>query len=68
MTKSSYLLLFRLQLMKALMSDIAQLAIFIQGVDETLTITEEYLELVPMKDTTTANDIFSSLVGAKDKV
>ncbi|KAJ8352217.1 hypothetical protein SKAU_G00236930 [Synaphobranchus kaupii] len=49
-------------------TDIAQLAIFIRGVDETLTITEELLELVPMNDTTTADDIFSSLVGALDKV
>ena len=33
-----------------------------------MTITEEFLELVPMKDTTTANDIFSPLVGVLDKV
>lgn len=43
-------------------------AIFIRGVDETLTITEELLELVPMNDTTTADDIFSALVEALDKV
>lgn len=49
-------------------TDVAQLAIFIRGVDETLTVTEEFLELVPMTDTTTANDIFSSLVGALDRV
>ncbi|XP_037124343.1 general transcription factor II-I repeat domain-containing protein 2A-like [Syngnathus acus] len=49
-------------------TDIAQLAIFIRGVDETLTITEELLELVPINDTTTAEDIFSALVGALDKV
>ncbi|XP_066980426.1 general transcription factor II-I repeat domain-containing protein 2-like [Macrobrachium rosenbergii] len=48
-------------------TDVAQLAIFIRGVDETLTITEEFLELVPMKDTTTANDIFSSLIRMLDK-
>ena len=48
-------------------TDIAQLAIFIRGVDETLKITEELLELVPMTSTTTADDIFSSLVGALDK-
>ena len=29
-------------------TDIAQLAIFIRGVDETLAITEEFLELVPI--------------------
>ena len=48
-------------------TDIAQLAIFIRGVNETLKITEELLELVPMTDTTTADDIFSALVGALDK-
>ena len=49
-------------------TDIAQLAIFIRGVDQSLTITEEFLELVPMKDTTTADDIFSALTAALDKV
>ena len=49
-------------------TDVAQLAIHIHGVDEALTVTEEFNELVPMKDTTTANDIFSSLVRAVDKV
>ena len=49
-------------------TDVAQLCIFICGVDDTLTVTEEFLELVPMKDTTTANDIFSSLVDALDRV
>lgn len=29
-------------------TDVAQLAIFIRGVGETLTVTEEFLELVPM--------------------
>lgn len=35
-------------------TDVAQLAIFICGVDETLTVIEVFLELVPMMDTTTA--------------
>ncbi|GAA6090000.1 general transcription factor II-I repeat domain-containing protein 2A-like [Tachysurus ichikawai] len=39
-------------------TDVAQLAIFIRAVDETLTVTEEFLELVTMTDTTTAEDIF----------
>lgn len=39
-------------------NDIAQLAIFIRGVDENLNITEELLDLVPMRDTTTGEDIF----------
>ena len=43
-------------------SDVAQQAIFIRGIDETLFITEEFLGLVPMIDTITANDIFNSLV------
>ena len=49
-------------------TDVAQLAIFIRGVDETLTVTEEFLELVPMLDTTTAEDIFRALVGELDRV
>lgn len=49
-------------------TDMAQLALFIRGVDETLTVTEEFLELVPMMDTTTAEDIFSSVVAALDRV
>ena len=50
-------------------SDVAQLAIFIRGVDETLSVTEEFLGwLVPMMDTTTANDVFNSLVGALNRV
>lgn len=48
-------------------TDVAQLAIFIRGVDDTLTVTEEFLELVPMTDTTTAEDIFCSVVGALDR-
>lgn len=48
-------------------TDVAQLAIFIRGVDDTLTVTEEFLELVPMTDTTTAEDIFRSVVGALDR-
>ena len=39
-------------------TDTAQLCVFIRGVDESLTVGEEFLELVPMKDTTTACDIF----------
>lgn len=49
-------------------TDVSQLAIFIRGVDKTLTITEEFLELVPMLDTTTAEDIFCAVVGALDRV
>jgi len=44
-------------------SDVAQLAIFIRGVDENLSVSVEFLGLVPMTDTTTANGIFNSVVG-----
>ena len=43
-------------------TDIAQLDVFIRGVDEALSVTKEFLGVVPMMDTTTANDIFNSLV------
>lgn len=49
-------------------SDTAQLAVFIRGVDEKMQVTEELVELVPMKGTTTGDDIFDSLVGALDKI
>jgi len=49
-------------------ADIAQLAIFIRCVDETLSVTEEFIGLVPMMDTTTANDIFNSLLGVLNRV
>jgi len=43
-------------------------AIFIHGVDEALSVTEEILGLVPMMDTTTAKDIFNSLVRVLNRV
>ena len=49
-------------------TDIAQLAIFIRGVDETSSVTKEFLGLVPMMDTTTANGIFNSLLGVLNRV
>ena len=49
-------------------TDIAQLAVFIRGVDASLTITEEFIKLVPMTGTTTGEDIFNSLVGALDNI
>lgn len=43
-------------------TDVAQQAIFIRVVDEALTVTKEFLELVvPMTDATTAIHIFNSL-------
>ncbi len=49
-------------------NDVAQLGLFIHDVDESLNITEELVELVPMTDTTTSNDIYSSLIGALDRL
>ena len=49
-------------------ADVAQQAIFIRGVDETLSVTEDFLGLVPMIDTITANDIFNSLLGVLNRM
>ncbi|XP_042228654.1 general transcription factor II-I repeat domain-containing protein 2-like [Homarus americanus] len=49
-------------------SDVAQLAVFIRGVDENMQVTEEFVKLVPVKGTTTGEDIFVGLVGALDKL
>jgi len=49
-------------------SDITQLATFIRDVDETFSVTEEFLGLVPMMDTTTPNVIFNSLLGVLKRV
>ena len=48
--------------------DTAQLAIFICGVDSDVNITEELVEIVPMKGTTKAEDVFTKLVDALDKL
>ncbi|XP_067949860.1 general transcription factor II-I repeat domain-containing protein 2-like [Watersipora subatra] len=42
-------------------SDIAQCAVFIRGVDRNLNVTEEFLELLPLKGTTTGRDLFQAL-------
>lgn len=49
------------------MTDEAQLGIFIRDVDASLTVTEEFVLLVPMTDTSTGNDVFASLVGVGKK-
>ena len=49
-----------LRTLHADISDVAQLATLIRGVNETLSVTEEFLQLVPVMDTTTANYIFNS--------
>lgn len=42
-------------------SDIAQLSIFIRGVDSSLSITEEFLALRPMHGTTTGQDLYEEV-------
>lgn len=42
-------------------SDIAQLSIFIRGVDSSLSITEELLALRPMHGTTTGQDLYEEV-------
>ncbi|GBP19876.1 General transcription factor II-I repeat domain-containing protein 2A [Eumeta japonica] len=43
------------------LSDTAQLAIFIRGVDKEFTVTEKLLALQPLKGTTTGEDIFNEV-------
>ena len=47
--------------------DVAQLAIFIKGVDKELNETKKLLSLQCMKDTTTGANIFSEVLNAFDK-
>uniref|UniRef100_A0A8D0G0A3 SPIN-DOC-like zinc-finger domain-containing protein n=1 Tax=Sphenodon punctatus TaxID=8508 RepID=A0A8D0G0A3_SPHPU len=46
---------------------VSQLALFIRGIDENMCVTEELVELVPMRERT-ASDLFSNLVGALDRL
>ena len=39
-------------------SGTAQCAVFIRGVDCSLNVTEEFLQLIPLKSTTTRRDVF----------
>lgn len=41
--------------------DTAQLAVFIRGIDKDFIITEELLKCIPLKDTTTAQDIYQAI-------
>ena len=49
------------------MSDTAQCAVFIRSVDCSLNMTEKFLELIPLKGTTTGRDIFQALEKCIDK-
>ena len=46
----------------AYIRDIAQLAIFIHGVDASLTVTDEFVHLVPMTGVTKGEDVFGHLL------
>ena len=48
-------------------SDTTQCAVFIRGVDCSLNMTEEFLEVIPLKGTTTGRDIFQALEKCIDK-
>ena len=48
-------------------SGTAQCAVFIRGVDCSLNVTEEFLELIPLKSTTTGRDIFLALENCMKK-
>ena len=50
------------------MSGAAQCAVFMcQGVDCSLNVTEEFLELIPLKSTTTGRDVFPPLENCMKK-
>ena len=43
-------------------NDTAQLAVFIRGVTADLQVFEEFLQLIPLRDTTTGQDIFDAML------
>ena len=43
-------------------TDTAQLAVFVRGVSEDFTVLEEFVQLIPMKNTTTGADILKELL------
>ena len=43
-------------------TDTAQLAVFVRGIKENFHILEEFVELIPMKNTTTGADILKALL------
>ena len=49
------------------MSDTAQCAVFIRDEDCSLNMTEEFLEVIPLKGTTTGRDIFQEVKICIDK-
>lgn len=48
-------------------TDTAQLVLFIRGVDEKLVINEYLLDLIPLMDTTTGDDIFKAFCSSVEK-
>ena len=44
------------------MKDTCQLAVFVRGVTPTFDIVEEFVQLIPMKDTSTGADIMQSII------
>jgi len=56
----------KVQQLKAL-EDTAYCAVFIRGIDGELNVSEELLNILPMKGTTTGHDIFHELQGCIDR-
>lgn len=48
-------------------SGVAQLAVFIRACDTDLIITEELLDIISLKNTTTGEDIFNEVYGLLEK-
>ena len=67
--KVAYFVAFSVAILESTdIADIAQLAIFIRGVDASLTFTEEFVQFVPITGMTKAEYTFCSHVGVLDIV
>ena len=47
--------------------DTAQLSVFLRGVNDRMEVFEEFLEIIPMKGTTTGADVLTSLLPCFDR-
>ena len=48
-------------------TDTAQLAVYVRGIDDNVEVTEESLTVIPMSGQTTAQELFHQLCDAIEK-